>query len=327
MSRTAWSIVGGRPAGAGSAASRVPADWHRPGRHLPDRPGAEPAERQAGHRQHRDQGRDPARPASGAPERVTCGAGSATNGSPGADDTRGRYPGSLTASLYVVTIRAKLLRSGARWAGRMTSAGDDRARTAAPAAPAQYGRPMEEPARDVGLRRGVLAVSVLDDISLVPATDGILLATGPRPGDRRVHGAGQLGRARHRGRARSTPSPPPGGSGCATGCGSAPCSPSWAPRPPGGPSRRPCPWACRSTIRCTRAPPGSREHVLGGVLDLGVGIRGLIGDDPDHVSVLCARSWPEPSACAPTAGGRPCASGSRTWASSPSPGSSATARA
>ena len=37
---------------------------------------------------------------------------------------------------------------------------------------------MEEPARNVGLRRGVLAVSVLDDISLVPSTDGIRLEAG-----------------------------------------------------------------------------------------------------------------------------------------------------
>jgi hypothetical protein len=33
-------------------------------------------------------------------------------------------------------------------------------------------------------------------------------------------------------------------------------------------------------------PGWAQEHVLGGAVDLGIGLRGLVGPDPDHVAVL-----------------------------------------
>jgi hypothetical protein len=143
---------------------------------------------------------------------------------------------------------------------------------------------MDEPAHDVGLRRGVLAVSVLDDISLVPATDGILLAAGPEPTAEctvpvswaelatavgPVEPESAAGRLRLRDWLRTRALFAELGDAAAWRAEQAAVPLGLAvdhPLHPGG-----------------RWP---RERVLGGVLDLGVGVRGLIGDDPDHVSVL-----------------------------------------
>ena len=47
---------------------------------------------------------------------------------------------------------------------------------------------MGEPASDVALRRGVLAVSVLDDIDLVPMDDGVRLDRARWPARRSATG-------------------------------------------------------------------------------------------------------------------------------------------
>lgn len=149
---------------------------------------------------------------------------------------------------------------------------------------------MGEPTADVGLRRGVLAVSVLDDIDLVPTAEGIQLdlgdaataATDPDIGFDGAIGWPELASAlgpvdpesepgRHRLRdwlrlrllfARLGPVA------------------SWraelAAVPVGLPVDHPL----------HPGPDWVREAVLGDAVDLGIGIRGLVGDDPDHVALL-----------------------------------------
>jgi hypothetical protein len=152
---------------------------------------------------------------------------------------------------------------------------------------------MGEPTADVALRRGVLAVSVLDDIDLVPTDDGIQLdldhgrgsnldpdlgADGALAWDELAAAVGgvdpesEAGRARLRDWLRLRLLFAELGSVAA-----------WraelAAVPVGLPSDHPL-------------HPGAdwvREEVLGGVIDLGIGIRGLVGDDPDYVALLPAR--------------------------------------
>lgn len=139
---------------------------------------------------------------------------------------------------------------------------------------------MEEPARNVGLRRGVLAVSVLDDISLVPSTDGIRLEAGTAASVEvtwselagavgAVDPESEAGRWRLRDWLRFR-----------------------ALFAELGPAAA---WRAEQVAVPLGLPvdhplhPGAgwpREHVLGGVLDLGIGVRGLVGTDPDHVAVL-----------------------------------------
>jgi hypothetical protein len=139
---------------------------------------------------------------------------------------------------------------------------------------------MGEPARDVGLRRGVLAVCVLDDISLLPDADGILLEAGSAAAvaigwDELAVAVGavdpesDVGRLRLRDWLRTRAL-----------FGELGPMAAWraeqAAVPLGLPTDHPL----------HPGPGWAREHVLGGVLDLGIGIRGLVGADPDHVAVL-----------------------------------------
>ena len=145
---------------------------------------------------------------------------------------------------------------------------------------------MEEPARNVGLRRGVLAVSVLDDISLVPTADGIRLEAGSGTSDTPpatvdvawteladavdgVDPESDAGRWRLRDWLRFRALFAELGSAAA-----------WRAEQAAVPMGLPVDHALHP------GPGWAREHVLGGVLDLGIGVRGLIGGDPDHVAVL-----------------------------------------
>ena len=137
---------------------------------------------------------------------------------------------------------------------------------------------MADPAETVGLRRGVLAVSVLDDIVLVPDAGGVRLEVDPA----NTIGWAELAEA-------VGPADPESDVG----------------------RYRLRDWLRIREIFAALGPmaafrseqaavplglpldhvlhPGAswvRERVLGDVLDLGIGIRGLVGDDPDHISVL-----------------------------------------
>jgi hypothetical protein len=152
---------------------------------------------------------------------------------------------------------------------------------------------MGEPPADVGLRRGVLAVSVLDDIDLVPSDVGICLELDAGPGFtpdpdlqtdgvlawdelaaavRGVDPESEAGRARLRDWLRLRLLFAQLGSVAA-----------WRAELAAVPVGLPCDHSLH---------PGAdwvREEVLGGVIDLGIGIRGLVGDDPDYVALLPPR--------------------------------------
>jgi hypothetical protein len=148
---------------------------------------------------------------------------------------------------------------------------------------------MGEATADVGLRRGVLAVSVLDDIDLLPTADGIQLDLGSSAAasdpDVGFDGAIQwselasavgavdpesdAGRYRLRDWLRlrllfARLGPVAG----------------WraelAAVPVGLPVDHPL----------HPGPDWVRDAVLGEAVELGIGIRGLVGDDPDHVALL-----------------------------------------
>jgi hypothetical protein len=148
---------------------------------------------------------------------------------------------------------------------------------------------MGDPA-NVGLRRGVLAVSVLDDIDLVPDPDGIRLelpvdAAALHDPDSGCDGSlswaelaaavgevdpeSEVGRVRLRDWLRLRRLFAELGSVAA-----------WraelAAVPVGLPADHPL----------HPGPDWVREPVLGGLIDLGIGLRGLVGADPDHVVVL-----------------------------------------
>ena len=123
-----------------------------------------------------------------------------------------------------------------------------------------------------------------------PTASGSTWAPAPAPADPdvRLRRLGRLGRARQRGRRRSIPSPRSGGYRLRD----------WlrlrllfARAGPGrrlaGRAGRGAGRPARSTIRCTRARSWVRERVLGGAIELGIGIRGLVGADPDHVASCC----------------------------------------
>jgi hypothetical protein len=142
----------------------------------------------------------------------------------------------------------------------------------------------------LALRRGTLAVSVLDDISLTPRDDGVALGDPPLDGDPQ--------------------SPTVTWSELSVAVGDA------DPESPAGRAR------LRAWLRLRHAatqsgplirlraeqaavpaglpvghvlhpgPAWVREHVLGGVLDLGIGLRGMF-EDPDEVTLL-----PDPLAAA-----------------------------
>jgi hypothetical protein len=149
---------------------------------------------------------------------------------------------------------------------------------------------MGEPAANVGLRRGVLAVSVLDDIDLVPDPHGIRLDLpagaavlqdpdsgfdGSIPWSELASAVGdqdpesEVGRVRLRDWLRLRLLFAELGSVAA-----------WraelAAVPVGLPADHPL----------HPGPQWVQEPVLGGLVDLGIGIRGLVGADPDHVVVL-----------------------------------------
>jgi hypothetical protein len=139
---------------------------------------------------------------------------------------------------------------------------------------------MGEPPTNLELRRCVLAVCVLEDISLVPDAEGIQLEAGtggpvPLTWTEIATAVGPLDpesdvarlRLRDWLRVRA----------CFAELGDAAA---WraelAAVPVGLPVDHPL-------------HPGRawvRQHVMGGAIDLGIGLRGLVGDDPDYVTVL-----------------------------------------
>jgi hypothetical protein len=138
---------------------------------------------------------------------------------------------------------------------------------------------MPDPAA-VALRRGVLAVCVLDDISLVPGADGIRLEAGAAPpvdvswaeiavAVGPVDPESEPGRARLRDWLRIR--------ALFAELGAAA---TWRAESVAVPVGLPCGHPLHP------GPAWVRQPVLGGVIDLGVGLRGLVGDDPDRVAVL-----------------------------------------
>ncbi len=153
-----------------------------------------------------------------------------------------------------------------------------------------YGRPMADPETNLALRRGVLAVSVLDDIDLVPTADGVRLELAPDAAARLDPDAGPDGRI--------------------------PWSELESCVGPVDPESEPGRARLRDWLRVRRyfaelgpmaawrvelaavpvglpsdhplhpGPEWVREAVLGGAVDLGIGVRGLVGEDPDQVIVL-----------------------------------------
>ena len=184
------------------------------------------------------------------------------------------------------------------------SGGLRRAPNLAPQHTQRYGRSMGAPASDVALRRGVLAVSVLDDIDLVPVDGGVRLDLGA--------GAGASAGYDEGGRARPA-DPDVEGEAClaweelADAVGSADpesevgryrlrdwlrmrllfaqlgSAAAWRAELAAVPVGLPSDHALHP------GPEWVRDQVLGGAIDLGIGIRGLVGDDPDHVALLPAR--------------------------------------
>ena len=173
---------------------------------------------------------------------------------------------------------------------------------------------MDVPARNVGLRRGVLAVCVLDDISLVPGTDGIVLEAGPdeATGSTRTVAVSWSEIATAVG-----PVDPESGAGrwrlrdwlrfraLFAELGSAAA---WraeqAAVPLGLPTDHPCTRAgsgCGSTSWAASSTWGSES--------------GAWSAPTRTMSPSWHRSWPRPSGSSRPAGGPPCAPGSRTWAS------------
>ncbi|MFL6099896.1 MAG: hypothetical protein ACJ71T_08085 [Actinomycetales bacterium] len=135
-------------------------------------------------------------------------------------------------------------------------------------------------AANLALRRGVLAVCVLDDVSLVPDTHGIQLeagegetvalswqeiatAVGP------VDPESEPARTRLRDWLRTRALFAELGAMA-----------QWRAEQTAVPLGLPCGHPLHP------GPAWVRQPVLGGVIDLGIGIRGLVGDDPDYVSVL-----------------------------------------
>jgi hypothetical protein len=144
----------------------------------------------------------------------------------------------------------------------------------------RYGRHMGQLTGPVVLRRGVLAVSVLDDVALVPDTDGIRLgepdaATTLVSWDELAMAVGdhdpesQIGRRRLRDWLRLR----------ALFAELGPAA-SWRAEQTALPLGLPVDHVLHP------GPDWSEERVLGGAIDLGIGLRGLIGDDPDEVTVL-----------------------------------------
>jgi hypothetical protein len=153
---------------------------------------------------------------------------------------------------------------------------------------------MTDPAAAVALRRGVLAVSVLDDVDLVPVADGVQLDLGPDSAARLDPDAG-----------------PDAGLG-----GRVPWAELAACVGPVDPESEPGRARLRDWLRVRRyfaemgsmaawrvelaavplglptdhplhpGPEWVREAVLGGAVDLGIGLRGLVSDDPDGVVAL-----------------------------------------
>jgi hypothetical protein len=134
----------------------------------------------------------------------------------------------------------------------------------------------------LALRRCVLAVCVLDDISLVPGPDGIRLEAGPaEPVDVSwteiatavgpVPPESEAARARLRDWLRIR----------AFFAELGPVA-VWRAESVAVPVGLPCGHPLHP------GPSWVRQPVLGGVIELGIGLRGLVGDDPDHVAVLPA---------------------------------------
>jgi hypothetical protein len=139
---------------------------------------------------------------------------------------------------------------------------------------------MSDPATDLELRRCVLAVCVLEDISLVPDAEGIRLEAGdsgdlPLPWAEIATAVGPLdpesdvARRRLRDWLRIRAFFAELGDAAA-----------WraelAAVPVGLPLDHPM----------HPGPAWVRQPVLGGAIDLGIGLRGLVGDDPDYIAVL-----------------------------------------
>jgi hypothetical protein len=144
----------------------------------------------------------------------------------------------------------------------------------------RYRRSMGDPGPDLELRRCVLAVCVLEDISLVPDAEGVVLDAGaggfvPLTWAEVATAVGPLDPESDEARRRLRDWLWVRAFFAELGDAAA-----WraelAAVPVGLPAGHPL----------HPGPAWVRQHVLGGVVDLGIGLRGLVGDDPDYVVVL-----------------------------------------